>query len=96
LHASWDADVPWEGVLLSYLLELAGAPRKISSITFESVTGYGANISGNQLTNPDNMIALKAGDIPLTVGHGYPARLVVPIRPGVDWVKYVNRITCTK
>jgi len=92
----WDADVPWEGVLLSYLLELAGAPRKISSITFESVTGYGANISGNQLTNPDNMIALKAGDIPLTVGHGYPARLVVPTRPGVDWVKYVNRITCTK
>jgi len=92
----WDADVPWEGVLLSYLLDLAGAPKKIERITFESVTGYGASISGSQLTNPDNMIALKAGDAPLTVGHGYPSRLVAPTRPGVDWVKYVNRITCTK
>jgi DMSO/TMAO reductase YedYZ molybdopterin-dependent catalytic subunit len=92
----WNADVPWEGVLLSYLLDLAGAPKKISRITFESVTGYKTDIGGSQLANPDNMIALKAGDAPLAVWHGYPARLVAPTRPGVDWVKYVRKITCTK
>jgi DMSO/TMAO reductase YedYZ molybdopterin-dependent catalytic subunit len=41
------------------------------------------------------MIALKAGGIPLTVEHGFPARLVAPARLGLEWIKYVNRITCT-
>jgi DMSO/TMAO reductase YedYZ molybdopterin-dependent catalytic subunit len=92
----WEADVPWEGVPLSYLLDMAGAPRNIDHLTFESVTGYKTDIGGSQLANPDNMIALKAGQAPLTETHGYPARLVAPTRPGVDWVKYVKRITCTK
>jgi DMSO/TMAO reductase YedYZ molybdopterin-dependent catalytic subunit len=92
----WSADVPWEGVLVSYLLDQAGAPKDIDHLTFQSVTGYKTNISGSQLTNPYNMIALKAGDAPLSEAHGYPARLVLPARPGVDWIKYVKRITCTK
>jgi DMSO/TMAO reductase YedYZ molybdopterin-dependent catalytic subunit len=41
------------------------------------------------------MIALKAGGAPLTVDHGYPARLVAPTRLGEDWVKYVVKITAT-
>jgi len=92
----WEADVPWEGIPLSHILNLARAPKSLDYITFKAVTGYGARILSNDLSNPDNMIAMKAGDAPLTTTHGYPARLVVPTRPGVDWVKYVNRITCTK
>ncbi len=92
----WNTDVPWEGILLTYLLDLAGAPTSIDHLTFESVTGYKIDVSGSQLANPDNMIALKAGDAPLSEAHGYPTRLVVPTFPGEDWVKYVKRITCTK
>jgi len=95
----WTAEVLWEGIPLSYLLRLAGAaPEKIAYVTVESVTGYKTTMSSElgEITNPDNMIALKAGGLPLTVEHGYPARLVAPTKWGMGWVKYVRRITCTK
>jgi DMSO/TMAO reductase YedYZ molybdopterin-dependent catalytic subunit len=92
----WAANVPWEGIPLSHLLSLAGAPQKIANVTVESVTGYTTIMSPDEAVNPDNMIALKAGGVPLSVEHGYPARLVAPTRDGLDWVKYVGRITCTK
>ena len=44
----------------------------------------------------DYMIALKVGGAPLTIDHGYPARLVAPARSGLDWVKYVAQITATR
>lgn len=92
----WAADVPWEGVTLSYLLSQAGASLKsIASARVESITGYSTTVRSNEIANPDSMIALKAGGAPLTVEHGYPARLVLPPRLGLDWVKYVARITCT-
>jgi len=90
----WAADVPWDGIPLPDLLRLAGASEKVASVTIESVTGYKITMNSDEVANPDNMIALKAGGLPLTVEHGYPARLVAPTRSGLDWVKYVHRITC--
>ena len=92
----WAADVPWEGLLLSELLSLAGAPENLAEVTVESVTGHKTTLNSNDLANPDNMIALKAGGLPLTVQHGYPARLVAPTRSGLNWLKYVTNITCKK
>jgi len=92
----WAADVLWEGIPLSYLLNQAGASLKnIANVVIESITGYRTTLTSDEAANLDNIIALKAGDLPLTVEHGYPARLVIPARPGLDWVKYVKRITCT-
>ena len=92
----WAADVPWEGIPLSYLLKQAGsAPNSIAHVTIRATTGYSITLSSDEVANLDNMIALKAGGAPLTIDHGYPARLVAPSRAGEDWVKYVSRITCT-
>lgn len=92
----WAADVLWEGIPILYLLSKAGAtPESIAHVTVQSITGYNAILSPDEAANPDNMIALKAGGIPLTVEHGFPARLVAPARLGLEWIKYVNRITCT-
>lgn len=91
----WAADVLWEGIPILYLLSKAGAtPKSIAHVTVQSITGYNAILSPDEVANPDNMIALKAGGIPLTVEHGFPARLVAPASLGLEWVKYVNRITC--
>jgi DMSO/TMAO reductase YedYZ molybdopterin-dependent catalytic subunit len=93
----WEANVPWWGIPLSNLLEQAGSsPKSIAHVTIDAITGYSRTLSSDEATNLDNMIALKAGGAPLTVDHGYPARLVAPSRPGEDWVKYVSRITCTR
>ncbi len=92
----WSADVPWEGIPISNLLEQAGLSLKdIAHVTIKAVTGYSRTLSSDEVANLDYMIALKVGGAPLTVDHGYPARLVAPTRSGLDWVKYVDRITAT-
>lgn len=92
----WKADVPWEGIPLAYLLEQAGSSLKsIDHVMISASTGYSITLRSDEVANLDNMIALKVGGAPLTVDHGYPARLVAPSRAGEDWVKYVSRITCT-
>jgi DMSO/TMAO reductase YedYZ molybdopterin-dependent catalytic subunit len=92
----WSALVAWEGIPLSRLLSLAGAPNEFSHVMVESITGYVMKISQDDAASPRTIIALKAGSAPLNDEHGYPTRLVLPTRPGLEWVKQVSRITCTK
>lgn len=92
----WSALVLWAGIPLSYLLSQAGAPAEFDHVTIESVAGYTTEISQIVVANSNTMIALKAGGVPLTLDHGYPARLVLPGAHGLDWVKQVGRITCSK
>jgi DMSO/TMAO reductase YedYZ molybdopterin-dependent catalytic subunit len=92
----WSALVLWEGVPLSYLLSQAGAPAKFDHVTVESILGYTTKIKQIVVANSNTMIALKAGAAPLTIDHGYPARLVLPGVHGLDWVKQVGRITCAR
>ena len=92
----WSADVLWEGIPISNLLSRAGSSlQNIAQVTITGVTGYSRTLSSDEATNPDFMIALMVAGAPLTVDHGYPARLVAPTRSGLDWVKYVATITCT-
>jgi DMSO/TMAO reductase YedYZ molybdopterin-dependent catalytic subunit len=91
----WEAEVPWEGIPLSYLVSQAGGSlNNIDHVTVVSVTGYSRDLGPHEITDSDTMIALKAGGAPLTAEHGYPARLAVPAKLGPDWVKYVTRIKC--
>jgi DMSO/TMAO reductase YedYZ molybdopterin-dependent catalytic subunit len=90
----WDAEVPWEGIPLSYLLIRSGASLdNVAEVTIEDVIGYSATLTAGEVKNWNNLIALRAGDAPLSKEHGYPARLVAPTRLGFDWIKCVGRIT---
>ena len=98
----WTQYILWEGILLSYLLSLAGtSPDNLDHIVLVAVTGvkavlnYNPFASGRLLTNPDNMVAFKAEGAPLTIPHGYPARLVAPDSGGAS-MKYLNTIRCFK
>jgi len=92
----WHALVKWEGIPLSNLLTLAGAPNSFDHVTVKSVTGYFVNLNYHDATYDGTMIALKAGSLPLTVEHGYPARLVLPMRRGLAWVKCIGEVSCSK
>jgi DMSO/TMAO reductase YedYZ molybdopterin-dependent catalytic subunit len=86
----WYSTQWWQGVSLARLLERAGMTEAAQSISIRSVTGYGRRFSledARRLT-----LATHVADRPLTHGHGFPARLVVPDQRGFDWVKWVTEI----
>lgn len=73
----WSAEVPWEGIPVLYLLRQAGMSlTNINHVTITAITGDSTTLTSDEVANLDFMIALKAGGAPLTVDHGYPARLV--------------------
>jgi len=97
----WESNVLWEGIPLIDLLALAKtSPQTLDHIVARSVTGYERVINAVDITNPATMIALKAEGAPLTVAHGYPARIVGPVKENQVhgrsgyMVKYVTKLIC--
>jgi DMSO/TMAO reductase YedYZ molybdopterin-dependent catalytic subunit len=71
-------------------LDLAQPAAECRSITFISVTGYSRRFAlarGNEI-----LLATHVAGQPLSHGHGFPLRLVVPGERGVHWVKWLTRI----
>jgi len=81
----WWTEQEWSGVLVSRLLPDA---RPGDALLVTSATGYARRLP---LTT-DLLLATAVGGQPLSVGHGAPARLVVPGRRGYHWVKWVVRV----
>ncbi len=85
--SGWYAEQDWRGVAVSDLLRSVGDAR---SLYVHSVTGYWVRIPVQDLDTL--LMATEVGDATLSIGHGYPLRLVAPGRRGYWWVKWVDRI----
>jgi DMSO/TMAO reductase YedYZ molybdopterin-dependent catalytic subunit len=91
----WSTVQTWSGVRLRDLAALAGLPRP-SSAHVRSLERGGAFsqavLQGNQVTDPDALLALRVNGADLPADHGYPARVIVPALPGVHNTKWVRSI----
>ncbi len=83
----WFATQDWTGVRLDRLLEVDDAVR---SFVVVSATGYGRRFPIADTASM--LLATREGERALSVGHGFPARLVAPGRRGFWWVKWTERI----
>jgi DMSO/TMAO reductase YedYZ molybdopterin-dependent catalytic subunit len=83
----WYAQQDWEGVPVAALVRNTGAAR---SLHVHSTTGYWIRFPIGDLDRL--LLATRAGGAPLSVGHGFPVRLVAPGRRGFWWVKWVDRV----
>ena len=85
--SGWYSTQAWKGAPLA---ELLGPDVSGRSLSVRSATGYERRFP---LSDIDGMmLAYQLGDAPLSRGHGAPARLVVPGRRGLWWVKWVTEI----
>jgi hypothetical protein len=83
----WFATQDWTGVRLD---RLVATDDDVRSVVVVSATGYRRRFSITDA--PSMLLATGAGERPLSVGHGFPARLVAPGRRGFGWVKWIERI----
>jgi DMSO/TMAO reductase YedYZ molybdopterin-dependent catalytic subunit len=83
----WYAEQVWRGVRLDRMLT---GLHPAAGIDVVSVTGYRRRLPAADA--PSLLLATHAGDMPLSAGHGAPARLVAPGHRGFWWVKWVARI----
>ncbi|HEU5353372.1 MAG TPA: molybdopterin-dependent oxidoreductase [Actinocrinis sp.] len=91
----WSVNGRWSGVRLRDLLESAGAPpgADIRIVSFEKAGFYATTTMPREYArDPLTLLALRLGRQPLSVDHGYPARIIAPGRPGVLQTKWVQRI----
>jgi DMSO/TMAO reductase YedYZ molybdopterin-dependent catalytic subunit len=89
-------DVPWNGVALARLLDLAGADPAATHITFHSFgEQYLESLSMPVAREPRTLLGYGIGGATLPLKHGFPVRLVVPRLLGYKNAKCLSRIEVT-
>ncbi len=99
------ANVKWSGTPLAAILKEAGISPDAIEIAFwgtdkgkEKIRGqdyeqnFARTLSIPMAMRDDILLCYEMNDKPLTAGHGFPMRLVVPGWFGVAWVKWLDRI----
>jgi len=89
-------DVPWNGVALAQLLDVAGADAAATHLTFHSIRGeYAESLPIDIAREPRTLLGYGVGGATLPLEHGFPLRLVVPRLLGYKNAKYLERIEVT-
>lgn len=89
-------DVPWNGVHLSTLLDLAGVRSEATHVTYHTINGeYNESLPLDVALEEKTLLAYGVADHTLPLTHGFPLRLVVPRLLAYKSAKYVQRIELT-
>ncbi|MGC4114476.1 MAG: molybdopterin-dependent oxidoreductase [Myxococcales bacterium] len=86
-------DVPWNGVPLSSLLDLARPASAATHVTFHTVNDlYNESLPLSVAREARTLLAYGIGGATLPLRHGFPARVVVPRLLGYKNAKFVYRV----
>lgn len=82
----------WDGIPLRALLEEAGASSTAYDVIFRAADGYSDSIRLDRAIAGDVMIAHRMNGAVLPLGHGFPARAIVPGCYGMKSVQWLTEI----
>jgi len=85
-------DMNWEGVLARDLVALVQPAEAAQFVTLHGADGYTTNLPLYALLDDDVIIAHSVLNEPLSMEHGWPARLVVPKRYAWKGAKWISGI----
>ena len=85
-------DMNWEGVLARDLVALVQPAEAAQFVTLHGADGYTTNLPLYALLDDDVIIAHSVLSEPLSMEHGWPARLVVPKRYAWKGAKWISGI----
>jgi len=90
-------DVPWAGVPLGHLLDLAGPAPEATAVRLTSFDGtYTESLTIEQARRDDVLVALRMLDGPVSHDHGGPVRLYVAPMYGYKSIKWLSGIELTR
>ncbi len=82
----------WEGVSFRALLEDAGVRPAAYDVVFRAADGYSDGLRLDRAMAGDVLIAHRMNGVPLPLGHGFPARMIVPGHYGMKSVQWLTAI----
>ncbi|MFI8824792.1 molybdopterin-dependent oxidoreductase [Streptomyces sp. NPDC053431] len=92
----WSVDADWTGVRVRDLMARAGGRPGRHALRVTSLEVSGAyrvmEMGAEYADDPLTLLALGLNGRPLTLDHGFPARIIAPNRPGVLQTKWVHRL----
>ena len=83
----------WRGVRVSDLLDQAGPTPEARYVLWLADDGFTESLPIDVARDVDTWIAYEMGDAPLTVEHGFPARVLIAGRFGMKQPKWLRRMT---
>ena len=89
----------WKGLAVERLLERAGMDIKATHVTFAGPEGeneMAESFSVDEIRKGKIFLAYEVNGRPLPRKHGFPLRVVAEDRYGLEWVKYVYKVTVEK
>jgi len=85
-------DMNWEGVRARELILLADPLEQARFVTLHGFDDYTTNLPLEALLDDDVLIAHSVFGAPLSIDHGWPARMVVPRRYAWKGAKWISAI----
>jgi len=82
----------WQGISIKTLLEEVGAQTGAYDVVFRAADGYSDSIRFDRAMAGDVIIAHRMNGVPLPLGHGFPARMIVPGHYGMKSVQWLTEI----
>jgi len=89
-------DIPWEGVRVRTLAELAEPSGEVKFVTFHAPNGFAISLPLDEATRDETVLAYRMDGSPLPQENGAPLRLVAPGKDCWFGVKWVERVEFSK